>query len=207
MGLDNTPGIGSIFSAVSQFFGGDNVSTGEKTHNTFLKDSIHHQAEGIAYSDPSMNVNVSTVRRDEWRTGRLLDREGAPAVTETDLKTGVVTREEWWKNGKYDRRDGGPAFVTRDPDTGQVTSESWMQDGLDHRDNGPSLIGYGRAKGDRDPVTDAPLHQVWHIHGQMIDPPDVMPPQTPFSPAQTPQAPAADTLTYPAAPRPRSPAP
>jgi hypothetical protein len=207
MGLDDTPGIGPIFSAVSKFFGGDG-SSGEKTHRSFLKDANIPELGGIAFSDPHVQPHI--VQRDEWRTGRHLDREGAPAVTETDLKTGVVTREEWWKNGEYDRKDGGPAFVTRDPNTGEVTSEEWYQNGWEHRDNGPSSIGYGRGKDNRDPITDAPLHQYWSIHGKSIDPPEVMPQQTPYSSAQIPHGQTADTIAdsiRSTATRPRSPAP
>lgn len=211
MGLSDTPGIGPIFSAVSKFFGGDYVSTGEKTERSFLVDTVYPVPSrgAVAYHGYEPKVAVLNAQRHEWLTGDDLDREGGPAVTETNLKTGVVTKEEYWRNGRLDRRDGGPALVERDPATGQVTVEGWYQDDQQHRDNGPSLVGYGHGKGDRDPVTDAPLHQYWTIHGKGIDPPDVMPQQTPFSPAQTPLAPAAADRTdsVRAATRPRSPAP
>jgi len=71
---------------------------------------------------------------------------GRPAVSLTDLRTGVIIREEWRINTMH--RENGPALIERDGRTGVVIREDWILHGRHHRmDGGPSIVRYDRISG------------------------------------------------------------
>lgn len=64
----------------------------------------------------------------------LLHREGAPALTHRNLKTGQIEIEHWCKKGLLHRTDG-PACYNHTTKTG-----SWNVNGLYHRTDGPAVV-------------------------------------------------------------------
>jgi len=109
--------------------------------SSIVKENIIKEYLVKIETDPESGRRVSERWLLNHNDGLFLHREDGPAVQQWDAETGVLVVEGYYRFGG-ESREGLPAVTERDPRTGETLSEVWSEHGAAHRDGDKPAVWF-----------------------------------------------------------------